>query len=58
VVHIEIACIDLLIFELSHVNETLMAHKSKAVQGIIGAHDLMKGKGIIDYFKHCLYLLQ
>jgi hypothetical protein len=47
---------DIVIFDLSHVNEALMQHKSKPVHGIIGADVLMKGKGIIDYFNHCLYL--
>ena len=47
---------DLVIFDLSHVNEALSLHKVKPVHGIIGADVLMKGKGIIDYFNHCLYL--
>jgi hypothetical protein len=51
-------CIDfeLVIFDLSHVNKALIEHKSKPVHGIIGADILMKGKGIIDYYNHCLYL--
>jgi len=47
---------ELVIFDLSHVNEALIQHKSKPVHGIIGADILMKGKGIIDYYNHCLYL--
>jgi hypothetical protein len=47
---------DLVIFDLSHVNEALTLHKVKPVHGIIGADVLMKGKGIIDYFNHYLYL--
>jgi predicted aspartyl protease len=47
---------DLVIFDLTHVNEALIEHKAKPVHGIIGADILMKGKGIIDYFNHCLYL--
>lgn len=47
---------DLVIFDLSHVNEALVQHKAKPVHGIIGADILMKGKGIIDYYNHCLYL--
>jgi hypothetical protein len=47
---------DLVIFDLSHVNEALGHYKVKPVHGIIGADVLMKGKGIIDYFNHCLYL--
>lgn len=47
---------DLVIFDLSHVNEALNAYKAKSVHGIIGADILMKGKGIIDYYNHYLYL--
>lgn len=47
---------DLVIFDLTHVNEALIEHKAKPVHGIIGADILMKGKGIIDYYNHCLYL--
>lgn len=47
---------NLVIFDLSHVNEALTAYKAKPVHGIIGADVLMKGKGIIDYYNHCLYL--
>ena len=46
----------LVVFDLSHVNEALRQYKSKPVQGIIGADILLEGKGIIDYFNHCLYL--
>ena len=49
---------ELVIFDLSHVNEALMQHKAKPVHGIIGADVLMKGKAIIDYFNNCLYLLK
>jgi predicted aspartyl protease len=48
---------NLIIFDLSHVNEALLAYNAKPVHGIIGADVLMKGKGIIDYYNHCLYLL-
>jgi predicted aspartyl protease len=47
---------DLVIFDLSHVNEALKQYKVKPIHGIIGADILMKGKGIIDYFNHYLYL--
>lgn len=47
---------DLIIFDLSHVNEALGHYKVKPVHGIIGADVLTEGKGIIDYFNHCLYL--
>ena len=49
---------ELVIFDLSHVNEALTQHKAKAVHGIIGADILMKGKAIVDYYNHCLYLLK
>jgi len=49
---------ELVIFDLSHVNEALIEHKAKPVHGIIGADILMKGKGIIDYYNHCLYLMK
>ncbi|WP_369752966.1 retropepsin-like aspartic protease [Flavobacterium sp. WC2409] len=48
---------NLVIFDLSHVNEALIQHKSKPVHGIIGADVLMKGKAIVDYYNHFLYLL-
>ncbi|MCZ8196143.1 MAG: retropepsin-like aspartic protease [Flavobacterium sp.] len=46
----------LVIFDLSHVNLALQQHKAKPVHGIIGADVLLKGKAIIDYYNHCLYL--
>ena len=49
---------DLVIFDLSHVNEALLQHHSKPVHGIIGADVLMKGKAIVDYYNHYLYLLK
>ncbi|RVT79687.1 acid protease [Flavobacterium sufflavum] len=48
---------DLIIFDMSHVNEALQTYKSKAVDGIIGADVLLKGKAIIDYANFYLYLL-
>lgn len=49
---------ELIIFDLSHVNEALTQHKAKPVHGIIGADILMKGKAIVDYYNHYLYLLK
>ncbi|WP_100611119.1 retropepsin-like aspartic protease [Confluentibacter lentus] len=46
----------LILFNLTHVNEALTYHKSKPVDGIIGADILKKGKAIIDYDKKHLYL--
>ncbi|RTY85705.1 acid protease [Flavobacterium sp. RSP49] len=49
---------ELVIFDLSHVNEALVQHKAQPVHGIIGADILMKGKAIVDYYNHYLYLLK
>jgi predicted aspartyl protease len=46
------------IFDLSHVNEALESYKVKKVHGIIGADILLKGRAIIDYYNHNLYLLK
>jgi hypothetical protein len=48
--------LDLVIFDLSHVNSALIQHKAKPIHGIIGADILLKGKAVIDYKKSCLYL--
>ena len=50
------ADLHLIIFDMEHVNEALRQHNAKPVQGIIGADILLEGKGIIDYYNHCLYL--
>jgi len=46
----------LIVFDMSHVNEALRQYKTKPVDGIIGADVLLKGKAIIDYSNHCLYI--
>jgi hypothetical protein len=46
----------LILFNLTHVNTALVKHKSKPVDGIIGADILKKGKAIIDYNRKYLYL--
>jgi len=48
--------IDLVLFDLRHVNEALVSHKAEKVHGIIGADLLKKGKAIIDYKNKVLYL--
>ncbi|SDS46486.1 retropepsin-like aspartic protease [Gramella sp. MAR_2010_147] len=48
--------IDLVLFDLKHVNEALINHKAEKVQGIIGADILKKGKAVIDYKNKALYL--
>ena len=52
----KLADFNLVIFDLSHVNEALRQHKTKEVQGIIGADVLLEGDGIIDYSSKYLYL--
>jgi predicted aspartyl protease len=48
---------NLVIFDLSHVNDALIQYRAKPVHGIIGADILMQGKAIVDYFNFYLYLL-
>jgi len=48
--------VDLVLFDLKHVNEALENHKAARVQGILGADLLKKGKAIIDYKSKALYL--
>ncbi|UQD55777.1 retropepsin-like aspartic protease [Flavobacterium sp. K5-23] len=48
---------NLVIFDLSHVNEALIFHKEKPIHGIIGADILLKSKAIVDYFNYFVYLL-
>ena len=50
------ADLQLIIFDMTHVNEALQQYKAKPVHGIIGADILLEGKAIIDYYNHCLYL--
>lgn len=48
--------LNLIIFDMFHVNLALKQYKMKPVDGIIGADVLLQGKGIIDYYNHYLYL--
>lgn len=48
--------LNLIVFDMSHVNEALLQYKTKPVDGIIGADILLNGKAIIDYSNHYLYL--
>lgn len=48
--------LNLVIFDLSHVNLALEQYKAKRVHGIIGADILIKGRGIIDYSEEYFYL--
>jgi hypothetical protein len=47
---------DLVIFDLTHVNQALTDHEADEVDGIIGADFLKKGKAVIDYKQRALYL--
>lgn len=46
----------LVLFNLSHVNTALINHKSKPVDGIIGADILKQSNAVIDYETKYLYL--
>lgn len=48
--------VDLVLFNLKHVNEALVNHKAEKVHGIIGADILKKGKAVIDYKGKALFL--
>lgn len=48
---------NLVIFDLSHVNQVLSTYGVDSIDGIIGADILLKGKAIIDYTNHYLYLI-
>lgn len=46
----------IVLFDLVHVNEALIAHKALPVDGIIGADVLKKAKAVIDYGQKKVYL--
>lgn len=46
----------IVLFDLKHVNEALIAHNAFPVDGIIGADILIKAKAVIDYKSQKLYL--
>ena len=46
----------IVLFDLIHVNEALIAHQALPVDGIIGSDVLKKAKAIIDYGKKKVYL--
>lgn len=48
--------VNLVLIDLSHINEALVSQNADPVTGIIGADILFKGKAIIDYDKKYLYL--
>ncbi len=48
--------IDIVIIDMTHVNQALMQQKIKSVHGIIGADVLIYGKAIVDYHNCMLFL--
>jgi hypothetical protein len=46
----------IVVFDLKHVNEALVAHDAEPVDGIIGADILKRSKAIISYAEKCIYL--
>ena len=48
--------INLIIFDMSHINHALNEKKIDSVSGIIGADVLKKSKAILDYKSNNLYL--
>ncbi len=48
--------LDIVLFDLTHVNTALENHNATQVHGILGADLLNQGRGIIDYQYNCLYL--
>ncbi len=49
--------VNLVLLNLTHINNALTKQNAKPVNGIIGADILEKGKAVIDYDKKKLYLL-
>ncbi|MDG1503498.1 MAG: retropepsin-like aspartic protease [Flavicella sp.] len=47
---------ELIVFDLSHVNDALPVFETKKIQGILGADLLSEGAAVIDYAKKWLYL--
>lgn len=47
---------DLVLFDLSHVNEALLQVNEGPVHGIIGADFLKKHRAVIDYGRNCFYI--
>ena len=47
---------DLILFDLSHVNEALIQANETEIHGIIGADFLKQRRGVIDYGRNCLYI--
>jgi len=52
----EMKKLQIVLFDLNHVNEALASQNASPVDGIIGADVLKKSRAIIDYHKKTLYL--
>lgn len=52
----EIRNFDLVVFDLSHVNEALAQTDEDFIHGIIGADFLKNHRAVIDYGRNCLYI--
>lgn len=48
--------LQMVLIDLSHVNQALTAHEALPVDGILGADVLRLGRAVIDYHKNCLFL--
>lgn len=48
--------VNIVLFDLTHVNSALTLHDAMPVHGIIGADVLKTGKAVIDYDKKMLFL--
>ena len=48
--------IDLVTFDMSHINKNFKEKEIESVDGIIGADVLKKSKGVLDYKSNKLYL--
>lgn len=47
---------NIVLFDLSHVNQALRDHNAPQIHGILGADILNNGRGVIDYKYKCVYL--
>lgn len=48
--------IDMILFDLSHVNNALEQVDEKRVHGILGADLLKRMRAVIDYGRNCVYI--
>ncbi len=51
-----LANIDFVLFDLSHVNEALQQVEENSIHGIIGADFLKQTRAVIDYGRNCFYV--